>query len=208
MAEYQTQKFKLGDTTFDSMFSINLPYNYGESVPECHSHCPIPYYFMQPLYNIVNMINRGLKVQFENEDETERVYLFLVEYNRVARNYNKQLGEEVNPIASEAEEYFYTKMKTRFSKDQEVFEKGNENPFNKPIAPKQNDNIVKLQIKSMMPNKKKVERIKSPEEHKMYEIFNSENLIAPDGSIGVTPKTDKDFSSLPGYIDDRDFNQG
>lgn len=203
---YQTQKFKLGNTTFDSMFWINLPYNYGEPVPECHSHCPIPHYFMQPLYNIVNMINRGLKVQFKNEQDTESIYLFLVEYNRAARDYNKQLGEEVNPIAIEAEEYFYLKMKTRFSKDEEMFVKNNENPFSKRIAPisKPNDEF-KLQLK-LSQKKKPEQKLMSPEEHKMYEMFNSDNIVSPDGSVGITPKNDKDFTSLPSYIDEIDFN--
>lgn len=210
MQQYETIDFKLGNTTLNSLFDITIPYNYGDPVPECHSHAPIGTPFKQPLYNIINMINRGLRVQ-PSLDDSEKIYYFLVAYNKQAAELNKQLGEMVNPIAQEAEDYFYKKMAFKISKEVKEDPMIQNNPFTKVIAPNHTSRANVLTSKSIQatfkkhnkPTKIKIDT-RRPEEHKMYEMFNAPegSLIAPNGVEQESYNLNK---NMPDYMNDMVF---
>lgn len=214
MQTYETMDFKLGNTTLNSLFDITIPYNYGDPVPECHSHAPIGTPFKQPLYNIINMISRGLKVQPTLED-SEKIYYFLVAYNKQAIEMNKSLGENVNPVATKAEEYFYKKIAYKVSKEVKENDMIQNNPFTKIIAPKHEikTNVVsnKSIQSSFRKNNGKSVKIRldnrRPEEHKLYEIFNSPNgsLIAPEGIYDETNDISRINKNMPDYLDEMDL---
>lgn len=207
---YENIDFKIGNTSLQTMFYITIP-DYGAPIPECHSHGPISIPFMQPVYNIVNMINRGLHVQPSLED-SEKIYLFLIEYNREARRINKEVGEEINPVATEAEDYFFNKMKFKYGKEYKE-ENKDENPFVKTsnIMIKSsnilNSNTIQNTFKTRKPkdNKKYQERI-----HKMYDIFSSPEYMDPDGNLidNMMKKIDDLGEDMPGYMEDINFATG
>lgn len=214
MKTYETSDFKVGDTTFESIFQINLPYNYGDPVPECHSHCPISHFFYASVARIINFINRGLIVNLKDDNDAEKIFFFLTEYNKQAAKYNRELGEEANPLALEAEKFFLTKMKHVITLDVENDTLENNNPFNKVIAPpKKSTNTmnfksadVQAAFKSLSKNKKKNGADnRSPEEHKAFEIFASPNLVAPDGSIVVRPDLEQYTENISPDLDDMVF---
>lgn len=199
MNTYQTVDFKVGDTTFDTMYSMNLPYNYGDPVPECHSHCPIGVFFYATVSQIINFINRGLIVNLEDDNDAEKIYFFLTEYNKQAAKANKELGEEANPLALDAEQFFLKKLNHVITEIRDADELENNNPFNKRIAPPaKRTNVVKSNsiqssFKSLKKNKPTRSNIdtRAPEEHKMYEMFNAPNLVSPDGQIVINPQLEQ-----------------
>lgn len=214
MLQYETVDFKLGNTTLNSLFDITIPYNYGDPVPECHSHAPIGIPFKQPLYNIINMINRGLKVQPSLED-SEKIYYFLVAYNKQAAELNKSLGENANPIAQEAEDYFFKKMAFKISKEVKENVAIQTNPFTKVIAPVHEKHTNVLNSKTIQSTFKKNKPkthidMRRPEEHKMYEIFNApdSSLISPEGiDTNNFNDVNKINKNMPDYMDDIVFER-
>ena len=213
MQQYETVEFKLGNTTLKSLFNITIPYNYGDPVPECHSHAPIGVPFKQPLYNIINMINRGLKVQPSLED-SEKIYYFLIAYNKQAAELNKQLGEIVNPMAQEAEDYFSKKMSFKVAKENREDPMVQHNPFTKTIAPPYTPKSNVLNSKAIQATFKKYNKSKTkidtrrPEEHKMYEMFNVPDsaLLAPNGIDQEAFNVNKINKDMPDYMDDMIFS--
>lgn len=217
MNAYETIDFKVGNTTFDSMFQINMPFNYGEAVPECHTHCPITTFFYASVSDIVNYINRGLRVNLKDDSDAEKIFFFLTEYNKMASKYNKDLGEEANPLALEAEKFFLTKLKHIIKLTEEKDDLAKRNPFLFTPAPKPKrsngnvyrSNAIQSTIKAFNANRKKGLQQKAdtraPEEHKMYEIFNSPSLVAPDGKVVVNSALEPYIDTTPPDIDEMAF---
>jgi hypothetical protein len=213
MKTYETVEFKVGETTFKTMFRINLPYNYGEPVPECHSHCPISVFFYASVSTIINFINRGLRVNLEHEEDAEKIYFFLTEYNKQARIYNKSIGEEANPLAEDAENFFLLKVKHKISKEDTIEEEENKNPFINTVVPKPRNsfrtpngiqNTFKLSKKKQ--TKEKLDN-RAPEEHKMYEMFNSPSLVSPDGTVVQNPSLEESMlNTMPLSQYDKDLD--
>jgi len=215
MKSYETTEFKVGNTTFESIFQMNLPYNYGDAVPECHSHCPISAFFYASIPQIINFINRGLCVNLKDDNDAEKIYFFLTEYNKQAARYNKELGEEANPLALEAEKFFLNKLRHVIKVDQDNDKLENSNPFNMQIAPpSRRGNVIKsssIQNAFKSLNKKNKHNrangidTRAPEEHKMYEIFNSPNLVSPDGKIAVNPQLEQYQEFIDPNLDEMSF---
>ena len=213
MKTYETTEFKVGETTIESIYQINLPYNYGEAVPECHSHCPISTFFYASVAQIVNFINRGLIVNLKDDKDAERIYFFLTEYNKEAAKYNKELGEEANPLALDAEKIFFNKLKYVLKLEQDNDKLENNNPFNMIIAPpSKKTNVVKsysVQNAFKSLNKKNKSKTgvdnRAPEEHKMYEMFDSPNLVSPTGQIVVNPQLEQYQEYIDPDIDNMSF---
>lgn len=207
--KYENIDFKLGNTSLQSMFYITIP-DYGAPIPECHSHGPISTPFMQPVYNIVNMINRGLHVQPSLED-SEKIYLFLVEYNREARKINKEIGEEINPIASEAEEYFFKKMKFKYGKEYKE-ENKDENPFVKTSSTMiRSSNVLNsTAIQNAFKLNKGKEKKHQEKIHKMFDIFSSPEYMDPDGNLvdNIAKKMNDLGEDMPNYMEDINFATG
>jgi hypothetical protein len=97
-------KLKVGNTTFSSLFRIRIP-EYGYELPEIHSSSPI----IMPMYNstanIMNWLEREIYIEFCNKEDAERVFFFIMEYNRFAESENKKIDnlDEQYKIASKAQ---------------------------------------------------------------------------------------------------------
>lgn len=206
MKKYQEDQFKLGDTTLDSTFFITIP-EYGVPIPECNSHGPIGYPIRQPLYNIINMIERGLHVQMSNED-AEKMFLFVNMYNKMAMETNKEAGEVLNPLISTTEDYLALKIKCIESNAIAKEKEENVNPFNYPIIPpkRTKTNVYtneRVQNVFKKKNKKKraMEIIQRPA--RMYDEFNEHVNI---NSNGVVVNNDLDMSrDVPDYFSNINF---
>lgn len=211
MKTYETIEFKVGETTFESIFKINMPFNYGDPVPECHSHCPITTFFYASIAQIINFINRGLRVNLENEADAEKIYFFLTEYNKQAAKYNREIGEEANPIASDAEKFFLLKLSYKIAKEDEKDDLANRNPFARraDLMPRKTNtfkpNVVQGTFKINKKKPKKGPDTRAPEEHKMYEMFNSPTLVAPDGSVVMNPTMENIIDTMPDDLDNMVF---
>lgn len=201
--------FKIGNTDFNTRFFITVP-DYGVSIPECHTSGPIIYPVNRPLTDIINMIERGIHVQFEDKDAPERIYFFLKKYNEVAIEVNNRCGQDLNPIITTSLEYI--KLKLNFidnSKDKEV---DASNPFTKRILTtssnkyKGNRYTNESIANRFKRNKKKTIENKPASEHKMFEMFADSTFVGEDGSLN-TGDTEIFSPVMPNFYEDIEFGE-
>jgi hypothetical protein len=202
-------EFKIGNTDFNTRFFITVP-DYGVSIPECHTSGPIIYPVNRPLTDIINMIERGIHVQFEDKDAPERIYFFLKKYNEVATEVNNRCGQDLNPIITTSLEYI--KLKLNFidnSKDKEV---DTSNPFTKRILTtssneyKGNRYTNESIANRFKRNKKKIVENKPASEHKMFEMFADSTFVGEDGSLN-TGDTEIFSPVMPNFYEDIEFGE-
>jgi hypothetical protein len=101
--------FKVGNTTLKSPIMIRI-LDYGWDLPEIHSSSPIGIPTYTSVANIINWLERGIDVEFCNKKiDMERVFFFLLEYNRFAEEENKKIDAIENHyrIASNAQARLY-----------------------------------------------------------------------------------------------------
>jgi hypothetical protein len=98
-------KLKVGNTTFSSIFQIRIP-EYGQELPEIHSSSPIIMPMYNSVANIMNWLEREIYIEFCNKEDAEKVFFFIIEYNRFAVSENKKIDniEEQYKIASKAQD--------------------------------------------------------------------------------------------------------
>lgn len=202
-------EFKIGNTDFNTRFLITIP-DYGVNIPECHTSGPIIYPVNKPLTDIINMIERGLHVQFEDKDAPERIYFFLKKYNEVATEVNNRCGQDLNPIISTSLEYI--KLKLNYidnSKDKEI---ESSNPFTKQVLTtssnkykgnKYTNDSISNRFKRNK-NKKKYIDDRQASEHKLFEMFADNSFVREDGSLN-TGDNDMFSPGIPSFYDDIDF---
>lgn len=205
-------EFKIGNTTFDTLFSITIP-DYGVSIPECHSSGPIIYPIKRPLSDIVNMIERGLHVQFEEKDAPERIFFFIKKYNEVASEANAKCGMELNPIISTTLEYI--KLKLRYLDDSKEKEVNENNPFTKKILStssknnkgnRYNNETISNTFKRNK-SKKNFTDNRTASEHKMFEMFSDESFISSDGALNIGDNVLDPSPNIPNFYEDIVFNE-
>jgi hypothetical protein len=167
----------VGNTTIKSPFFIKI-LDYGVELPEIHSVSPVISFINIQLSAIVNWIERGLTVVFQNPDDEAKVYFYILEYNRLARETNEEVGHEVFKLAYKTEELTKSRLDTTLRGQD--FEANERNPF-KRRAHRQ-ANIV---LNSLEPNLSinKVTGVslrrlgapsfkeKGPDEIRMYDVF-------------------------------------
>lgn len=210
--ESDTSDFKVGNTSFNTHFMITIP-DYGEPVPECNTTAPIIYPANVALWKIVNMIERGLHVQFEDKKAPEKIYFFLTEYNRVAAEINNRSEQVLNPIASKAEEYFRLKLNYQAAVEDKArkIEEEQTNPFAKRIVPPKRveptnlytNEAISARFKKKQKPKKFVDD-RDASEHKMFEMFSQPGAVDKDGRL-VENTAFIGGTSVPEYFDDLDF---
>jgi hypothetical protein len=83
-------KLKVGNTTFSSLFQIRIP-EYGYELPEINSSSPIIMPMFNSVANIINWLERGIYVEFHDKKDAEKIFFFIMEYNRFAEGENKKI---------------------------------------------------------------------------------------------------------------------
>lgn len=198
--------FKIGNTDFNTRFFITVP-DYGVSIPECHSSGPIIYPINCRLTDIINMIERGIHVQFEDKDAPERIYFFLKKYNEVATEVNNRCGQDLNPIIITSLEYMKLKLNYIDNSKEKEKEKDTSNPFTKQILTtssnkyKGNKYTNESIANRFKRNKKKTIENKPASEHKMFEMFADSSFVGEDGSLN-TGDTEIFSSVMPNFYED------
>lgn len=200
-------EFKIGNTDFNTRFFITVP-DYGVSIPECHTSGPIIYPISVQLTDIINMIERGIHVQFEDKDAPERIYFFLKKYNEVATEANNRCGQDLNPIITTSLEYI--KLKLNFIDNSKDKEEDESNPFTKRILTtssnkyKGNRYTNESIANRFKRNKKKTIEDKPASEHKMFEMFADSTFVGEDGSLN-TGDTEIFSPVMPNFYEDIEF---
>lgn len=200
-------EFKIGNTDFNTRFFITVP-DYGVSIPECHSSGPIIYPISVQLTDIINMIERGIHVQFEDKDAPERIYFFLKKYNEVAIEANNRCGQDLNPIITTSLEYI--KLKLNFIDNSKDKEEDTSNPFTKRILTtssnkyKGNRYTNESIANRFKRNKKKNIEDKPASEHKLFEMFADSTFVGEDGSLN-TGDTEIFSPVMPNFYEDIEF---
>lgn len=199
--------FRVGNTSFDSHFFVTIS-DYGVPLPECHSTGPINTPINLPLTTIVNMVERGVHVHPKDDIDSEKIFFFLKEYNRVAKQLNDNAGEVLNLLVEKAEDYFYKKVRFKIAIETSKEENANPNPFTKRIAPRRpevhryNNEFVANKLKKKKP-RKEID-LRAASEHKMYEAFSQPNAVSADGRIVIDPNT-IGGQTMPDAFDDISF---
>jgi hypothetical protein len=104
----KTGEFKVGNTTLSTPIQITIPV-YGYELPEIHSSSPIPIPIYTKVANIINWLERGITVEFCERESVEKVFFFIMEYNRYVQEENKKIDDIENHyrLALKAQEKLY-----------------------------------------------------------------------------------------------------
>jgi aspartyl/asparaginyl-tRNA synthetase len=81
---------KVGSTTLATPVKIRIP-DYGYELPEIHSSSPIPLPMYNPVAHIINWLERGINIEFCTKEDADKVFFFIIEYNRFAEAENKNI---------------------------------------------------------------------------------------------------------------------
>jgi hypothetical protein len=84
--------FKVGNTSLSTPVEIRIP-EYGYELPEINSSSPIPMPMYTSVSNIINWLERGINVEFINLKDRERVFFFILDYNRFIQKENKAIED-------------------------------------------------------------------------------------------------------------------
>lgn len=210
-----TSEFKVGDFHHNYCVPITVP-DYGVSIPECHSTGPIGSPVYLEVYKVVNMIQRGIHVQFTRKDDDVKLYYFIHSWNKIANEINKQAGETLNAVATETENYLLEKVRYKITIEEKESgednsESENFNPFKHRLHPIKttyaNNYITNDTIQNKF-RKKKVsdETRKHISEHKLFDIFNTNQDQMVMSQAGEILTGDVDTPSGRGLYDDIDFS--
>lgn len=93
--------FIVGNTTFETRMNVRV-IDYGEYLPEIESSSPMIFYMPVKITSILNWMERNLHVEFEKEEDEEKLFYFLTEYIYLAKLRNKELGREEYPIVTKS----------------------------------------------------------------------------------------------------------
>jgi hypothetical protein len=86
-------EFKVGNTTLSTPIKIRIP-EYGYELPEIHSSSPISMPIYVKVAYIINWLERGINIDFcGDKGSTERVFFFVMEYNRYVQEENKKIED-------------------------------------------------------------------------------------------------------------------
>ena len=95
MATFDSKgEFCVGDTTIQTTFRIKVN-DYEVELPEIHAFGPTGFQDIRLAY-IINWVERGIIVEFENIKEEEKATFFVIEYNKYAKQVNDEEGKVVN----------------------------------------------------------------------------------------------------------------
>jgi hypothetical protein len=130
-------EFKVGNTKLSTPIMIRIP-EYGHELPEIHSSSPISIPMYASVANIINWFERDIGVEFCNKTDMERVFFFVLEYNRFAQDANKKIDdiEQQYKLAPKAQANIYRILsfnnynETKKAKEDIPFKA---KPFRKPL---------------------------------------------------------------------------
>jgi hypothetical protein len=112
-------RFKVGDTTLKSPMRIRIP-DYGHELPEIHATSPLSMPIYTSAANVVNWLERGIIVEFCNSKDAERLFFFLMEYNRFVKEENKKI-ESIDGqyrLALKAQKILYSEINYKSNVDE------------------------------------------------------------------------------------------
>jgi hypothetical protein len=138
--------------------------DYGVDLPEINSSAPIslPSYF--PAMYVVNWIERGLHIQFEEIEEEVKLYYFLLEWNAYARATNEQAGKAELPLTPGTLSYMAKQLK--YHKGIEERTEDSLNPFKRDMKPNTHTATGEKSIGRTYTNKTVTERFKKKSDSK------------------------------------------
>jgi hypothetical protein len=179
-------EYKVGNTTSSTPIQIRIP-EYGYELPEINSSSPIPIPIYTSVANIINWLDRGINVEFCDKKNAEKVFFFILEYNRYAENENKKIDniDEKYKVASNAQTVLFRMID--FKNYTEKKKADEEIPFKHNLF-KKNKNQQSSQFTSSYnnPNMKRNNQINSdnkpnetlsPLEITAYDIFSPSHEI-------------------------------
>ena len=98
-----TGEFCVGDTTIQTTFRVKVN-DYEVELPEIHAFGPTGFQDIRLAY-IINWVERGIIVEFENIKEEEKATFFIIEYNKYAKQVNDEEGKVVYRLALVAQNW-------------------------------------------------------------------------------------------------------
>jgi hypothetical protein len=102
---------KVGNTTLSTPIQIRIPV-YGYELPEINSSSPISMPIYTSVSNIINWIERGIDVEFSDLKDREKVFFFVLEYNRFVQKENKKIEDPDRQLrpATNAEQNLFKRI--------------------------------------------------------------------------------------------------
>jgi hypothetical protein len=102
---------KVGKTTLSTPVQIRIPV-YGYELPEINSSSPIPMPMYTSVSNIINWLERGIDVEFSDNKDREKVFFFVLEYNRFVLKENKKIEDPDKQLrpATNAEQNLFKRI--------------------------------------------------------------------------------------------------
>jgi hypothetical protein len=190
-------KFKVGDTTFSTPIMVRIP-DYGYELPEIHSSSPIALPIYTAVANIINWLERGIDVEFcNNRIDMERVFFFILEYNRFVKEENKKIDDIDNQyrMANAAQSRLYQRlnfnnMKEKIKADEDIPFKRNlfknksndvANPYRNPYMEEQSKKQQKAGKESFNPADSYAYDVFAP----IQDTIQNENSLFSD--VELTP---------------------
>jgi hypothetical protein len=187
--------FKVGNTTLSTPILIRI-IEYGHELPEIHSSSPVSVPMYVPVAHIINWLERDIGVEFCDKKDMERVFFFLLEYNRFAQDTNKKIDdiEKHYKVAMKAQTNLYRALD--YNNFMETKKAEEEIPFKKKLF---KNSSPRKGIVSSYRNPfldKKLKNKESPDQKIEREYFNPGNSFAYDMFAPVFDRTTPETGSF------------
>lgn len=174
--------FCVGTTTIETMFKVSV-LDYNAPLPEVHAVGPLVTPQNVKVAYILNWIERGLCVDFENKSDEEKLLYFVLEYNKYVKYVNDLEQRSVLKYALSAQKWLILDLhwSGRVDSEHDKHDPAKVNPFSK-IQHK--NSYVQQQavynnetIKAKFGKKKKETQLYDALKHQLeshdYDIFSS-----------------------------------
>ena len=201
MATFDSKgEFCVGDTTIQTTFRVKVN-DYEVELPEIHAFGPTGFQDIRLAY-IINWVERGIIVEFENIKEEEKATFFIIEYNKYAKQVNDEEGKVVYRLALVAQNWLIRDLhweeRIQGAKQSDtshaIKDKPKINPF-KPLihrdssktiskTGKYTNDTIRARFAQKNNAAKQVDALKKQLEMHDFDIF-SQNMQEPD-EIGAT----------------------
>jgi hypothetical protein len=137
--------------------------SYDVYLDEINAWSPLINFIPVKVKYILNWLNNKLDVEFKNKEDEEHLFLFLKQYNMIAKIETERAKKLVYPIPDVAEEELVRSLKLKLSIIKKKEEKDTPNPF----KPKKYATVQTKTSPSHLVKKKVIAKGRP----KMYEMF-------------------------------------
>jgi hypothetical protein len=192
--------FKVGNTTLSTPIQIRIP-DYGYELPEIHASSPLSMPTYISVANIINWLERGINIDFCDQNNMERVFFFIMEYNRFAKEENKKFDDDKDHyrLALNAQNRLFRDINYKHeinNKKADEVSPFKVKPYKRTANAYSSDykNSYSRKQKALMPESMKKKKVKpiSPENVYAFDIFTSN----PDTLLAESdPFSDIDFGA-------------